>query len=523
MEIKNLKTGNSIRFGGDHFKRLVKLQETTGVRYFTKKDLAGCVSADKKTKTKPQQKVKKLGTNSKRKQKGGVIINDDTVRKFPDRIDENGVTHIGKSSKTELCMVCHEEWEVEDADGKKTKNLNLIAFQIDECGHEICTTCATRWFVSKGNITCPLCIVEVDVANLKKQIGIIENEIEIPEVFEAIRKNNLDKIKTYVEQGGDIEIVDTYEDEDGMSGSYTTPLTYACMRNQPEIIKYLVDIGADVDEEHTEYTGNTPLHYAVEHNSFEIVTYLVDNGADVNPEEHDGRTPLDFASEKNSLEIVTYLVDNGADVSKWSLYYAVNNNSLQLISYLVDNGGNINAKYKYGDTLLQHACHKNNLEIVTYLVDNGADVNSKNNYGDTPLTDACAYGSLEIVKYLVEKGADVNNQDDEGVTLLHNACFSNKHALEIVKYLVEKKKADVNSQDKLGNTPLHDALHNSIQQNPLQLVKYLVDKGAVGNAKNKDNKTPLDLARQKGHNEIVDFFTNIKRGGGKFRKNKNKP
>ena len=156
MEIKNLKTGNLIRFGGEHFKRLVRLQETTGVRYFTKKDLAGCVSANKKTKTKPQQKVKKLGTNAKRKQKGGVLINDDTVRKY----------------RTKACPVCLEEWE------DKTKN--LIAFQIDECGHEICTTCATRWFVSDGNIRCPLCRVKVKVANLKEQLGIIENKIEIP-------------------------------------------------------------------------------------------------------------------------------------------------------------------------------------------------------------------------------------------------------------------------------------------------------------------------------------------------------
>ena len=471
MEIKNLKTGNLIRFGGEHFKRLEKLQETTGVKYFTKKDLAGCVSANKKNITKPRQKVKKLGTNAKRKQKGG-------------KVDRR---------------------------------------------------------------------------------AIIDAKIKKCEVFEAIRKNTLYKIKTYVKQGGDIHgILDIYEDEYGFA-TYSKPLTYACMKNQPEIVKYLVDTGADVNEAHSE-NGYTPLHYAVLNNSFDIVDILLLYDAAVNPKTHDGETPLDFASEKNSLEIVKYLVEKKADVTDKSLYYAVENNSLQLITYLVDKGGNINAKYKDGDTLLQHACQvKNNLEIVKYLVDiKKADVNSKNNYHETPLHHACSYGSLAIVNYLVEKGADVNALDDKGETLLHKVCFFNEHPLEIVKYLVEKKKADVNAQtDSKADTSLHYAsgglnannnlelvkylvdnkadvnsknkdsdtpLHNSCRNNSFEIVNYLVDNKANLNAKDKDNKTPLEIASQEGHTEIVDFLMkkiqlkynefkkNIARGGGKLRK-----
>ena len=478
MEIKNLKTGNLIRFGGEHFKRLEKLEKTTGVKYFTKKDLAGCVSANKKTKTKPQQKVKKLGTNAKRKQKGGKVDR----RMIPDP------------------------------------------------------------------------------------------KIEIPEVFEAIRQNNLSKIKTYVEQGGDIHgILDTYEDEYGFA-TYSNPLTYACMKNQPEIVQYLVDTGADVNEEHSE-NGYTPLHYAVQNNSLDIVDKLLVHDAAVNPKTDDGDTPLDFASEKNSLEIVKYLVDKKkADVTDKSLYYAVENNSLELITYLVDKGGNINAKYKDGDTLLQHACQvKNNLEIrleiVKYLVEKKkADVNSKNNYHETPLHHACSYGSLAIVKYLVEKGADVNALDVKGETLLHKVCFFNEDPLEIVKYLVEKIKADVNAQtDSNADTSLHYAsgglnannnlelvkylvdnkadvnsknkssdtpLHNSCRNNSFEIVNYLVNNKANLNAKDKDNKTPLEIASQKGHTEIVDFLMKtirlkydeykkkMARGGGKLRKTK---
>jgi len=220
MEIKNLKTGNLIRFGGEHFKRLVKLQETTGVKYFTKKDLAGCVSADKKNITKTQQKVKKLGTNAKRKQKGGVLIDKDTVRKYP----------------TKECPVCHEEWDE-----------TIIPFQIDECGHEICTKCAKRWFVQKNENSCPLCRVEVNVAVVMDQLCMLRF-VQIVDIFEAIRMWNIKKVKQYIEQGGDVNAKDENGNTPFHIACASTHMLPICMFNRTrEILIYLVDKGANVN------------------------------------------------------------------------------------------------------------------------------------------------------------------------------------------------------------------------------------------------------------------------------------
>jgi len=351
MEIKNLKTGNQILFGGEQFKRLLKLQETTGVKYFTKKDLAACVSVDKKTKTKTQQKVKKLGTNAKRKQKGGVLITADTVRKFPDRIDENGVTHTGESSETEECPVCFVRWD--------DKTENLIQFRIDECGHEICTTCAKRWFVQENNNACPLCRVRVNVANLKEQIGIID-------VFKAIAEKNLNQIKKYIEEGGNINAKD--EDDN-------TPLHHACENNLLEVVKKLVDKGADVNFQN-EY-GDTPLHYASSYSDLEIIECLVDNGANVNAKDKDHFTPLHYA--------------------------CINNNPLETVKYLVSKGADVNPKNKFGFTPLHSACRKNLLEVVKYLLNKGADVKAKDKDRSTPLDIALKYGHQEIINLLTNR------------------------------------------------------------------------------------------------------------------------
>ena len=380
MEIKNLKTGNLIRFGGEHFKRLVKLQETTGVKYFTKKDLAGCVSANKKTITKTQQKVKKLGTNAKRKQKGGVLINDDTVRRHP----------------TEECPVCIERWDDE------TKN--LIPFQIDECGHEICTTCATQWFVQQNKNACPLCRVRVNVATLNEQIGIKSSDRD--RVFIAISENNLDKVKTYFEEGGDIhEIEDT-----SSADTRCNPLHYAVLHTRLEIVKYLVEKGADVNKMHSR-NGYAPLHFAAKSSRSNnvakwIVKYLVENGARVNIKaglQLNGPTPLDFASSINSLDIVKYLVEIGkAGVTDRSLRHACHWDDLRLLKYLVNKGGNVKSKTDDGETLLHYACEWSSLEIVKYLVKKGADVNSKNNENQTPLdfSRGKRYKRPDIIEFL---------------------------------------------------------------------------------------------------------------------------
>ena len=82
--------------------------------------------------------------------------------------------------------------------------------------------------------------------------------------------------------------------------SYTA-LHSATLLNRTDVIKRLVDEGADVNRQ-TRYGKNTPLHMAADCNQTEAVRLLLDNGADINLENNGNKTPLHVARKGSEIE-----------------------------------------------------------------------------------------------------------------------------------------------------------------------------------------------------------------------------
>jgi ankyrin repeat protein len=253
-------------------------------------------------------------------------------------------------------------------------------------------------------------------------------------------------------------------------GSKKTPLLLAITHANVDVVKYLVERGADISV--TDEYGEAPLFDAVCSGNLGVVKYLVEEkGLNVNIKANDGTTPLfKAAAWSGKLEVVKYLVEKGADV---------------------------NAKDNNGETPLFDAALFGKLDVVKYLVGKGADVNAKNNDGRTPIHFAAKNSNVDVVKFLVEKGADVNAKNNDGWTPILVAALNNSN-VDVVKFLIEKG-ADVNTKNQYGTTPLYLAT----QEGHLEVVKYLLEKGADVNAKNNDGKTALDVAENEEIKEIL--------------------
>ena len=71
----------------------------------------------------------------------------------------------------------------------------------------------------------------------------------------------------------------------------------------------------------------------------------------------------------------------------------------------------------------------------------------------------------------------------------------------MVKILMASNELDVNSVDNYKNTPLHIACEEG---NP-EVVKMLLNAGANRSMQNKDEKTPVELAKP----DLLRIFRNL--------------
>ena len=89
-----------------------------------------------------------------------------------------------------------------------------------------------------------------------------------------------------------------------------SPLMLAALRGHLELVKKLIDRGADVNK-----TGWTPLHYAATNGHLEIINLLLEKHAYIDAESPNGTTPLMMAAHYGSAAGVKLLLEAGADVS----------------------------------------------------------------------------------------------------------------------------------------------------------------------------------------------------------------
>lgn len=189
---------------------------------------------------------------------------------------------------------------------------------------------------------------------------------------------------------GDVQAVRRYLNENPKyirqrHGANRTLLTYAAFFKQPEVVRILVDSGADVN--HEGFMRMTPLAdglaswggRADDAVMFEIASILVRAGAAIDHRDGYGETPIFWAVTKQYVSVVRLLIAHGANVNA------------------IDNTGG-----GAGDSVLLRAATLDNEEIVRMLLRAGASASVKNARGKTALDVAIKYGHDNVVSVLLQ-------------------------------------------------------------------------------------------------------------------------
>lgn len=152
----------------------------------------------------------------------------------------------------------------------------------------------------------------------------------------------------------------------------------------------------------------------------------------------------------------------------------------------------INFADKSGKNAVMIAARKKDPAILKKLVTSGANLKIMDNSEKTPLHYAAAGNSSENVKFLLENGADANWQDnfgrDAANTLLNSA---NEENTELFQLLIEKS-SDLERRDKDKKTLLILAAEKGF----VNCMKILVSRGVSPLAKDFKGKTAIDYAAE---------------------------
>ena len=186
-----------------------------------------------------------------------------------------------------------------------------------------------------------------------------------------------------------------------------------------------------------DYRVMYPLTEACYTGNVELVKLLLDRGADINC--NDGLTPLYatyVSKNENWYEISLLLLDNGADINYKTEYSGKNTailldimvkQPLEKDSYVAEREGEVMAAFLYAmercdhsqvdwNQVLQKGVFYNRVEITKYLLENGY-CNANDHKGNmTPLMFAARNCSAEMVELLLSYGADKAVTDKGGKT-----------------------------------------------------------------------------------------------------------
>lgn len=301
-------------------------------------------------------------------------------------------------------------------------------------------------------------------------------------------------------------------------GKGLTPLLAACAGgvnfgppgDKPKTIRILLENGADVNVQDESWlkSGRTPLMYAVLRGDAELVQALLDKGARLDLKNKDGDTALSLAG-KEGLEYITQLLENpagrnakaNADPERTPLLKAVRKGRLDKVKALIDRGADVNLRTPSGSTPLMYAADRGKPDIVRFLLKRGADVNAKNGTNNTALIFASIKGNIEAAKELLKYKADVNVKNLSKGDALIFAVLNKKP--EMVRVLL-KAGARVGEKYDEGKT----ALIMAAEEGSTDIVKLLITGKADVNAADQNGVTALMIACEKGHAGMAEALLN---------------
>ena len=243
-------------------------------------------------------------------------------------------------------------------------------------------------------------------------------------------------------------------------------------------------------------TEGTLLSLAGFFGSVKIFKYIIINDQNewINHKKEIAEAVLKGGNE----EILEICVQNDFPFSSKSIKTALYSHHNDVAQWILNN-------YGYSDVRMIDMIQSFNVLGIAFAMENGLDISQLDNDNHTSLISASCIGYCYVAEWLLEKHTaevDINAKERNGLSALNYAAFGGH--LDIVNYLIEKG-ADVNSKSNDNTTPLLTACIMGHEK----CVEALVVKGHASLKQTDEHFTPLIFAAQNGNAEVAQYLLSL--------------
>ena len=225
-------------------------------------------------------------------------------------------------------------------------------------------------------------------------------------------------------------------------------LHLAVLKKDLTMVKMLSKYIKNIDARTTH--GSTALHYACNFQLIEIIKILLEKGADPNiiESEYDFY-PIFYVVVQNNIEITKLLIINGTNpnhqdyLGNTIIHYAIMNNHTEILDYIIEY---FPIKYKDANVYVEDINSRKDV-TAKYI-----DPNIVNIEGLT-ITHLLLYNYKEYYnKYLMKiiPNTDLNYQDNMGNTILH--IIAENNLWENFETILDLKKLNIYIKNNKGKT-----------------------------------------------------------------------
>jgi len=303
-----------------------------------------------------------------------------------------------------------------------------------------------------------------------------------------------------------------------------TVFYYSLIKEDIETLKYLIEIGVEINIQNKFKYTISPLHISIDIGNKEIFLLLLDSkNLLVNePNEH-GEIPLMTLlinkkfSDKDKIQMIKCLIHRGANVNyvnekngKSCLSYAIKMKSIDLIRLLIQKGALVN--YVVGNTIqssLIYALHLGDLDTLKCLIENIPENNILNGFIEELVENYEKNLNEEIFEYLVKY--NINN-----ITIRIIQTVINENNFHLLKMLIGPEfNVNINMKDKEGNISLVYA----IKTRNKPILEYLIENGADIYNINHKGDTIGDINKIYNYNYYQNIYQKISEILNRYKKN----